>query len=158
MLLGIAMAIPGAYMGIAGGWPPGYLLLLLGALIIGAALLTPAKRFEARGLDLESHGQARMFSRIPGYRIRFYALLLGLFCLGAFYATAVDLYGGWTNGQLQVFRGPKGHRVSETVFYEHEPWRFSIAVMTDMLALLFSGTGLVFMARCLVLGKRAFKR
>nr|GFC73598.1 hypothetical protein [Tanacetum cinerariifolium] len=71
MLLGFAMAIPAAYMGIAGGWPPGYLLLLLGALIIGAALLTPAKRFEARGLDLESHGQARMFSGIPASQLRF---------------------------------------------------------------------------------------
>jgi hypothetical protein len=158
MLLGIAIAIPGAYMGIAGGWPPGYLMLVMGMLLLGSALLTQAQRFEARDLDLESHGQARMFSGIPGYRIRFYALLFGLFCLGAFYAISVDLYGGWTNGQLQVFRGPKGHRVSETVFYEHEPWRFSIAVMKDMLSLLFFGAGLVFMVRCLVLGKRAFKR
>lgn len=157
ILLGLAIAIPGAYMGVAGGWLPGYLLLLMGVLLSAAALLSNPRRRDSRHLILDSHRRAGMFRGIPGYRMRFYALLMGLFCLGVLYTVALDLYGGWINGQLHVFTGPKGHRVKETVFSDLQPWRFRFAVAGDIFMILIFGGGLVYLVRCLVLGKRAFK-
>lgn len=89
--------------------------------------------------------------------MRFYALVLGLFCLGVICAVADDLYGAWINGQLHVFTGPKGHRVKEAVFYGQQPWRFRLAVAGHGFMLLIFTGGLVFMVRCLILGRRAFK-
>jgi hypothetical protein len=157
ILLGLAIAIPGAYMGIAGGWLSGYLLLFMGALVSGIALLSNTKRLESRQLMLDSHLRSYMFKGIPGYRMRFYALLMGLFCMGVLYAVADDLYDGWIDGQLHVFTGPKGHRVKETVVYDLQPWRFRFAVAGDIFMMLVFGVGLVHMGRCLVLGKRALK-
>lgn len=157
ILLGIVIAIPGAYMGVAGGWLPGYLLLLMGASLSAAALLSNPSRQTSRHLILDSHQRSGMFRGIPGYRMRFYALFMGLFCLGVLYALALDLYGGWINGELQVFTGPKGHRVKETIFSDLQPWRFRFAVAGDIFMMLVFGGALVHMLRCLILGKQDFK-
>lgn len=63
----------------------------------------------------------------------------------------------WRTGQLEVRTGPKGHRVIEIVTAELEPWRFSLNLIGDLWLLVLCSAGLVFAARCLFLGRRAFK-
>lgn len=156
-ILGFVLAIPGAYTGIVEGWPIGFFFLFMGAAVLLAAATEAIKPVSMRAQLFESNERVRMFNGIPGYRVRIYAFLFALLCLGISYAAAMDLYSGLTTGQLDVYRGPTLHRVRETVSHDLRPWRFRGAILLDILAVLLCSCGFVSMARRVILGKRSIK-
>jgi hypothetical protein len=157
LILGLALTIPGACAVIGDGWPIGYLLMLMGGIPLGAATLCNREQLQTFNESLGARLNGHRLSKLPGYRLRFYGFFIGLACLGGVFAVINEMLDALHTGQLQVSSGPKGHRVVEIVTPELEPWRFRLNLLGDLLLLVVFGAGLVFAARCLFLGRRAFK-
>ncbi|RRV10580.1 hypothetical protein EGJ27_02905 [Pseudomonas sp. v388] len=157
LMLGLALTISGAWTGIRDGWPVGYLLMLMGGVLLGAAALCNREQHQTFNESLGARLNGHTLSKLPGYRLLFYAFFIGLACLGGVIAVINELLEAWRTGQLEVFTGPKGHRVLEVVTSELEPWRFRLNLIGDLLLLVVCGAGLAFAARCVLLGRRAFK-
>ena len=88
--------------------------------------------------------------RIPKGRRPFYTLVFAVFGFVGACGTIRGIYLAWASGQIEVFTGPKGHRIKEFVLYDVDPTRFgwSVAGMVFMF-LVFAGTAVAMVCRLL---------
>jgi hypothetical protein len=91
-----------------------------------------------------------LLDRIPKSRQPFYAVLFAMFGFGGACSTIRGLYLAWATGQIEVFTGPKGHRIKEIVLYNVDPTRFGWAIAgTVFMSLVFAGTAVAMVYRLL---------